>query len=848
MQLRASRVSSSVRTVLAIAFVPLVVAALLPLSGALAGTPDLPIQLATEAGVGGASFGTGVRSMSDDGRYIVFDSDGEHDPDALALSDHRQVFRHDTWTGETVLISHIRNQPGYGNGDSIDPTISADGSVVAFQSLATNLVSSIPDTNNDFDVFVWDAEDPNELTTYSINSNFEAAGGYHPGISPDGLRVVFTSQGPIAPATGNPSPSVDVWMIDRSPDFFFGSEKVSLSEEASNLLAPQVTDDGTVAYLTRHRTELKFSVQWWRDNGQAGIDRRTIESPAGSGSSNDGTFGATAFSMSRDGQAIAFTSDNDLDGTDGGQGTRDIWYWNAAHSAVARVTEGGSSTVPVLSANGQVVVAVDTDRGIVHWEYSGTANGVSPAGTLHDIVRWEGADPLPEVLQLDASIDAKTIAWGARGGGFTQDAEPDDSREQVYLLTGAAAIRVNGIDESVDPVVNVGAVNGQASGPAGSIRVAGLGVDVAFLGDGPGFVGGVNADSVPYLRSTANTPTEVTATPTPTPTPTTTPGPGGSGTEPLGAGVQRLTGASDDPIDIAIAACQRLVPDAGGAARIVLGRDDVFADLLGGAPLAGEDGCALLTTGGPDAALHPAVADEIARALPAGGPVHMLGGVNVLSQAVADELVAAGFDVQRLEGPSRVETALDVADEVLANNPGTSTAMVAYAFNFADALMGGAYGAETGIPIVLSPTDELHPATAQWLADNGITNTIVLGGPVVLSDEVMDALPTPVRVFGSTRMGTSVAIVEQLWEPHLGGPADQYLLANIEADNGWTLALAAAPLAAALDAPQLGVGGTRYPAEAATHLGGHAVTSALLLGPESFIDAATAAAIAEDVG
>src|SRR5262249_10701711 len=62
-----------------------------------------------------------------------------------------QIFVHDRATGTTTCVS-VDGSGVPGNGNSFSPALSADGQVVAFQSLATNLVPS--DTNGVGDIFI----------------------------------------------------------------------------------------------------------------------------------------------------------------------------------------------------------------------------------------------------------------------------------------------------------------------------------------------------------------------------------------------------------------------------------------------------------------------------------------------------------------------------------------------------------------------------------------------------------------------------------------------------------------------------------------------------------------------
>jgi Tol biopolymer transport system component len=89
-------------------------------------------------------------SISADGRYVAFSSQASNlvTEDINGSSD---VFAHDRQTGVTVRVS-VASDGTQGNRYSEYSSISADGRNVAFNSLATNLVSG--DTNECYDVFV----------------------------------------------------------------------------------------------------------------------------------------------------------------------------------------------------------------------------------------------------------------------------------------------------------------------------------------------------------------------------------------------------------------------------------------------------------------------------------------------------------------------------------------------------------------------------------------------------------------------------------------------------------------------------------------------------------------------
>jgi Tol biopolymer transport system component len=88
-------------------------------------------------------------SISADGRFVAFDSHATNlvPGDTNGCDD---VFVHDRLTGTTERVS-VRSNGAEGDAASGDPSISADGRIVAFESIATNLVDH--DSNGTFDVF-----------------------------------------------------------------------------------------------------------------------------------------------------------------------------------------------------------------------------------------------------------------------------------------------------------------------------------------------------------------------------------------------------------------------------------------------------------------------------------------------------------------------------------------------------------------------------------------------------------------------------------------------------------------------------------------------------------------------
>lgn len=275
-------------------------------------------------------------------------------------------------------------------------------------------------------------------------------------------------------------------------------------------------------------------------------------------------------------------------------------------------------------------------------------------------------------------------------------------------------------------------------------------------------------------------------------------------------------GGSGEVIPTAIAISQARFADPAlrPPSGVVLSRDDLFADSLGGAVLTAEAPLLFTAT----AAMDPRTAAEIDRLLGGTGTVTLLGGDPALSAAVADALTAAGYTVRRLAGPSRVETAIEVARAAAPQGPQTVALARADApadnptAAWADAVTAGAWSADSGAPVLLTQTASLHPAVAAYLSDTAPARRVLLGGEPALSSAVADATGPHERVQGSNRYATAAAIATQLWPQPTAG----YLLTSGDHRDGWAYALAAAGLAADGSRPVLLVETLRLPPETST--------------------------------
>jgi putative cell wall-binding protein len=212
--------------------------------------------------------------------------------------------------------------------------------------------------------------------------------------------------------------------------------------------------------------------------------------------------------------------------------------------------------------------------------------------------------------------------------------------------------------------------------------------------------------------------------------------------------------AGDDRYETAVKVSQAGWTTAG---TVILARGDDFADAVAGVPLAHQLNAPILLT--QTNSIVPAIIEEITRLK--AERVIILGGPGAISDNVRGELERIGLTVERIEGADRYETAVRIAERMVREGAEFDTAFIAVGTNFADALAASSYAAMRGQPILLTDTNYLPQATKDAIANLGIKNTVVCGGPGAVSESVFDQLPNPKRVFGNDRYLTALELAKE---------------------------------------------------------------------------------------
>lgn len=436
-----------------------------------------------------ANGNSSVPSISDNGRYIAFQSDAT-DLVADDTNEKQDVFVHDTFDGSTTLVSDGLSNTQAGNHSS-QPVMSGDGTEVAFNSLAANLVTG--DTNSRMDVFVHDMG-TGVITRVSVDSNGVEGNGasQDSSMSDDGRYVSFQSQS--TNFVAGDTNATDIFVHDRqdgstervSEDgtgaaanagsvnaFISGDGRfVAFESSASNLVA---NDTNTAGDVFVHDTQ------------DGSIDRANVDS---AGTETPARTSANGPSLSDDGRYVAFSSNaSNLVPADTNSNF-DVFIRDRPAGLTTRISEGDGD----VQGNSSSELASIADDGL-HTAYHSFASNLVDGDTngnfdvfispLPSCPGFQG-DPRPQIVGTSNA----DVLNGTTGTDIICGLEGNDTMrglgEDDVLVGGDGRDSIEGgngediiFGEEGDDSIN--------GGPSGDRLEGGLGKDTtSYAGSGVG--------------------------------------------------------------------------------------------------------------------------------------------------------------------------------------------------------------------------------------------------------------------------------------------------------------------------------------------------------------------------
>jgi Tol biopolymer transport system component len=246
-------------------------------------------------------------SISGDGRFIAFQSQASN-LSANSFNSFTQVFLRDMELGLTI---HASMSPGGlpANGNCLLPSISADGTTIAFESVATNLVPGV--TVSRSHIYIHDVASASTISATADSNSVVGNGDSHnPRLTCDGTAVVFDSVASnfvISPSTTG---GRHCYYRDLSLLTFKLVSKTYLGDAASPSFEPDINCDGSlIAFVSLNNNITNGGVNGYqavyvhdRSSGTTEVVSRGIASVYPNGPSGSPR-------MSGDGTSVAFWSD-----------------------------------------------------------------------------------------------------------------------------------------------------------------------------------------------------------------------------------------------------------------------------------------------------------------------------------------------------------------------------------------------------------------------------------------------------------------------------------------------------------------------------------------------------------
>ena len=370
-----------------------------------------------------------------------------------------------------------------GDGESLVPSLSADGDIVAYYSFATNLVDG--DANGQGDVFIYDRQSGGtERISVSPDGTDGNGTSVRPALSADGRFVAYSSSASNL-VSGDTNGQGDIFVHDRQTGT---TELASLTSDGAQSnrasFVPSLSADGRYVAFYSFATNL---VQG-DTNGQADIfvhDRQTgaterVSVASDGAQSNSGSF---VPSLSADGRHVIFESfaSNLVDGDTNGEG--DVFVHDRATGTTERVSVGSdgeeaddNSQGGSISADGRYAVfyssastlvegdANELDDVFVRDRQTGTTERISlaPGGV-------EGNGSSQGTPKVGISADGRFLAYQSTASNLV----PGDTN-------GRADVFVHDRQAGTTERVSLAPDGSQGDGPSQSATLDAEGDTVAF--------------------------------------------------------------------------------------------------------------------------------------------------------------------------------------------------------------------------------------------------------------------------------------------------------------------------------------------------------------------------------
>ena len=318
---------------------------------------------------------SGANSLSDDGRFVSFESNASNLVKG-DLNGHTDTFIYDRLNNTVELIT-LAPDGTQANASSSSGSISGNGRYVTYASFASNLVSG--DTNKQRDIFVYDRNNKTTARVNLGNDGTQANGASLFSVIGDDSRYVAFESVASNLVTGDTNKLSDIFLRDRIAGT---TQRVNVANNKTQANGSSVldsmSDDGRYISFTSEANNLvsgdtnKVSDVFVYDRINQTTERINLASNGGQANATSGSS-----SLSGNGRYVVYQSDaSNLVSGDTNK-VRDIFVYDRQTKKTQRVdltTDGtqsnGDSQSPTISDDGKYVAFESDADNLV----SGTTN------------------------------------------------------------------------------------------------------------------------------------------------------------------------------------------------------------------------------------------------------------------------------------------------------------------------------------------------------------------------------------------------------------------------------------------------------------------------------------------
>ncbi|MEG0479091.1 MAG: cell wall-binding repeat-containing protein [Peptostreptococcus sp.] len=196
--------------------------------------------------------------------------------------------------------------------------------------------------------------------------------------------------------------------------------------------------------------------------------------------------------------------------------------------------------------------------------------------------------------------------------------------------------------------------------------------------------------------------------------------------------------------------------------NVILASGDKYTDVLTATVLGNEKKSPILLS--EKNKVSDNTLSEIKRLDP--DTVIISGGPESVSDNVVNQLKKEGYDIRRIAGQNRYETARKIGSEVRLTTKNMDEAILVDGTNFPDVITMSALANQKRVPILLTEPKTLNNITEKALKDWNIENVIIGGEKTSVSQNVENSVKstakTVVRIGGQDRYETAYKVADEV--------------------------------------------------------------------------------------